>query len=237
MRMPPAELVLLRHGESEWNAADVFAGWLDVRLTERGRVEARQAGQLMAAAGVAPDVVHTSVLRRATMTAELAMEACDRSWVPVRRSWRLNERHYGALQGRVRAEVVQEHGDEQVMRWRRSIDTPPPPLDAGSLLAQTTDPHYADLPAGQHPRSESLADVGRRLLPYWEDAIVPDLRAHGTVCVTAHGNSLRVLIRHLEGLDEAAVRSLVVPTGIPLLYRLDGTMRPLEPGRRPLALA
>jgi 2,3-bisphosphoglycerate-dependent phosphoglycerate mutase len=232
--MPPAALVLLRHGESEWNAADVFAGWLDVGLTERGRAEARRAGELMAAAGVAPDVVHTSVLSRATMTAELALEACDRSWVPIRRSWRLNERHYGALQGRAKPEVVEEHGSELVMRWRRSITTPPPALDASSLLAQAADPRFADVPAALHPSSESLADVGRRLLPYWHDAVVPDLRAHRTVCVTAHGNSLRVLIRHLDGLDDAAVRSLVVPTGIPLLYRLDEGMRPLERGGRRL---
>jgi 2,3-bisphosphoglycerate-dependent phosphoglycerate mutase len=226
----PYTLVLLRHGESEWNATNQFTGWVDVPLTDKGRTEAVRGGELIAAAGVLPDVLHTSVLRRAITTAQLALDACERHWVPVRRSWRLNERHYGALQGKNKAQTREEFGEEQFMLWRRSYDTPPPPLPDDSEWSQTGDPRYADLPDEIVPRTECLADVVERMLPYWYDAIVPDLRAGQTVCVAAHGNSLRALVKHLDDLSEQAVVGLNIPTGIPLLYRLGEDMRPLGGG-------
>ena len=222
-------LILLRHGEREWNLANLFTGWVDVDLTETGEAEGRRGGELLREHGLRPDVVHTSVLRRAIRTANLALDAADRPWLPVRRSWRLNERHYGALQGKDKAAVRAEFGDEQFMRWRRSYDVPPPPLPDDDRYSQAGDPRYADL-LDALPRTECLADVVARLLPYWYDAIVPDLR-HGTVLVTAHGNSLRGLIKHLDAMSDEAVVSLNVPTGIPLRYELDGaTMLPTRPG-------
>lgn len=223
-------LVLLRHGESEWNAKNLFTGWVDVALSEKGRDEAERGGTLLTEAGVLPDVVHTSVLRRAITTAHLSLDACDRHWVPVRRSWRLNERHYGALQGKDKKATLEEFGEEQFMLWRRSYDTPPPPLDDSSEWSQVSDPRYADLPDEIRPRTECLADVVDRMLPYWYDAIVPDLRTGRTVCVAAHGNSLRALVKHLDGMSEEAVVGLNIPTGIPLVYKLDADMRPLERG-------
>jgi len=226
----PYTLVLLRHGESEWNAKNQFTGWVDVALTDKGRTEAARAGELIAEAGVLPDVLHTSVLRRAITTAYLALDAADRHWVPVRRSWRLNERHYGALQGKDKKATLEEYGEEQFMLWRRSYDTPPPPIPHDDPWAQTGAPAYAALADEILPRTECLADVVERMLPYWYDAIVPDLRTGQTVCVAAHGNSLRALVKHLDGMSEEAVVGLNIPTGIPLVYRLDEHLRPTQPG-------
>jgi 2,3-bisphosphoglycerate-dependent phosphoglycerate mutase len=223
-------LVLLRHGESEWNAKNLFTGWVDVPLSEKGRDEAVRGGELIASSGVLPDVLHTSVLRRAITTAQLALDACERHWIPVRRSWRLNERHYGALQGKDKKATLEEFGEEQFMLWRRSYSTPPPPLDDASEFSQSGDERYAALPDELKPRTECLADVVDRMLPYWYDAVVPDLRAGRTVCIAAHGNSLRALVKHLDGMSEDAVVGLNIPTGIPLVYRLDADMRPVQKG-------
>ena len=221
--------MLLRHGESEWNAKNLFTGWVDVGLTARGEAEARRGGELLVQTGLLPDVLHTSVQRRAIRTAEISLEAADRQWVPVRRSWRLNERHYGALQGKDKAQVREEYGDEQFMLWRRSYDVPPPPLPDDDEWSQVGDPRYADL-LDALPRTECLADVVVRMLPYWYDALVPDLRIGRVVLVVAHGNSLRALVKHLDGLTDEEVVGLNVPTGIPLRYDLDEAMRPLTPG-------
>ena len=226
----PYTLVLLRHGESEWNAKNLFTGWVDVDLTDKGRTEAARGGELMAAEGLLPDVLHTSVLRRAITTAQLALETCDRMWIPVRRSWRLNERHYGALQGKDKKQTKEEFGEEQFMLWRRSYDTPPPRIADDDEWSQVGDATYATLPDEIVPRTECLKDVVARMLPYWYDAVVPDLRTGRTVLVTAHGNSLRALVKHLDDMSEEAVVGLNIPTGIPLVYRLDEDMRPLERG-------
>jgi 2,3-bisphosphoglycerate-dependent phosphoglycerate mutase len=230
MTSAPYTLVLLRHGESEWNAKNLFTGWVDVALTDKGREEAARGGRLIAEADVLPDVLHTSVLRRAITTAHLALDACDRHWIPVRRSWRLNERHYGALQGKDKKATLAEYGEEQFMLWRRSYDTPPPPIDDDDPWAQTGAAAYAGLTDEILPRTECLADVVTRMLPYWYDAVVPDLRSGQTVCVAAHGNSLRALVKHLDGMSEEAVVGLNIPTGIPLVYRLDEHLRPTVPG-------
>jgi 2,3-bisphosphoglycerate-dependent phosphoglycerate mutase len=223
-------MILLRHGESEWNLKNLFTGWVDVDLTDTGEAEGVRAGELLVETGLLPDVVHTSLLRRAIRTAQISLNAADRHWVPTRRSWRLNERHYGALQGKDKAQVRDEFGEEQFMLWRRSYDVPPPPLAADDEFSQVSDPRYADL-LESVPRTECLADVVDRLLPYWYDAIVPDLRAGQTVLIAAHGNSLRALIKHLDGLGNDEVVSLNVPTGIPLRYELDATtFRPTGPG-------
>jgi len=214
-----AVLVLLRHGESAWNAADVFTGWIDVGLSERGKQQAREAGQLLAARGHFPDVVHTSVQHRAIQSADLALAACARAWVPVRRSWRLNSNHYGALQGRSKAEVRAEAGDEQFMRWRRGYHVRPPQGEPDN------DPRYAGLPPEARPRGESLHDVTRRLLPYWYDAIVPDLRRHGCVLVASHGNTLRALVKHLEAVSDEAASELEVPNAKPLCYEFRAGQR------------
>ena len=226
----PYTLVLLRHGESEWNAKNLFTGWVDVALTEKGRAEAERGGTLLTEAGVLPDVLHTSVLRRAIGTAQLALDACERHWIPVKRSWRLNERHYGALQGKDKKATLEQFGEEQFMLWRRSYDTPPPRIEDDDEWSQIGDRRYADLPDEIVPRTECLADVVERMLPYWYDAIVPDLRAGQTVCVAAHGNSLRALVKHLDDMDEDTVVGLNIPTGIPLVYKLDANMRPLQRG-------
>jgi len=223
-------LVLLRHGESDWNKKNLFTGWVDVGLSAGGEDEARRGGELLVAHGLLPDVVHTSLLRRAIDTAQISLDVADRQWIPVRRSWRLNERHYGALQGKDKAAVRAEFGDEQFMLWRRSYDVPPPPLADDDEHSQVGDPRYADLLEAV-PRSECLADVLARMLPYWYDAIVPDVRRGQLVLVAAHGNSLRALIKHLDGLSNEAVVALNVPTGIPLRYDLDPvTLMPTKPG-------
>ncbi len=223
-------LVLLRHGESDWNAKNLFTGWVDVDLSDKGRAEALRGGELIAARSLLPDVLHTSVLERAISTAEIAMHAADRSWIPVRRSWRLNERHYGALQGKDKKQTLEEFGEDQFMLWRRSYDTPPPPIADDDQFSQVGDLRYADLPPELMPRTECLADVVRRMLPYWYDGIVPDLRQGLTVAVVAHGNSLRALVKHLDGMSDEAVVALNIPTGVPLLYELDDAMRPLTIG-------
>jgi 2,3-bisphosphoglycerate-dependent phosphoglycerate mutase len=225
-------LVLLRHGESDWNSKGLFTGWVDVGLAEKGRQEAAAAGRMVIDAGLRPDVVHTSVLTRAIATADVALEAANLSWLPVSRSWRLNERHYGALQGKDKAQTREEFGDEQFKTWRRSYDVPPPPLPDDDPLSQVGDPRYATLPPELMPRTECLRDVVARMLPYWYDAIVPDLAAGRTVFVVAHGNSLRALVKHLDGISDAAIAELNIPTGIPLLYELDHTFAPTEAGGR-----
>jgi 2,3-bisphosphoglycerate-dependent phosphoglycerate mutase len=228
----PLNLILLRHGQSEWNAKNLFTGWVDVDLTEKGVAEAVRGGELLVEAELLPDVLHTSVQLRAIRTAEFALTAADRSWLPVRRSWRLNERHYGALQGKNKMETLAEFGEEQFMLWRRSYDIPPPPIARASEFAQFDDPRYALLGPEQLPASECLSDVGARMLPYWYDAIVPDLRQGSTVLVTAHGNSLRALVKHLDGISDADIANLNIPTGIPLQYQLDSELRPMRAGGR-----
>jgi 2,3-bisphosphoglycerate-dependent phosphoglycerate mutase len=224
-------LVLLRHGESEWNAKNLFTGWVDVDLTPRGESEARRGGELLREHGLLPDVVHTSVQLRAIRTAELSLRAADRQWIPVRRSWRLNERHYGALQGKNKKQTLETYGEEQFMLWRRSYDVPPPPIADDDEFSQVGDARYALLPDELMPRSECLKDVLERALPYWYDAIVPDLLAGQTVLVAAHGNSMRALVKHLDGVSDEAIAGLNIPTGIPLRYDLDPqTLRPLTPG-------
>jgi 2,3-bisphosphoglycerate-dependent phosphoglycerate mutase len=224
-------LVLLRHGESEWNAKNLFTGWVDVDLSARGEDEARRGGELLREAALLPDVVHTSVLRRAIRTAEISLDIADRSWIPVRRSWRLNERHYGALQGKNKKQTLEQYGEEQFMLWRRSYDVPPPPLPDDAEWSQVGDPRYATLPPELMPRTECLADVVARMLPYWYDWIVPDLHDGRITLVAAHGNSLRALVKHLDGISDEAIAGLNIPTGIPLRYDLDPkTLRPLTPG-------
>lgn len=213
-------LILLRHGQSEWNQKNLFTGWVDVRLTEQGRGEAARAGELLAESGVLPDVLHTSLLSRAIQTANIALDTADRLWIPVRRSWRLNERHYGALQGLDKSETLEKYGEAQFMEWRRSFDTPPPALDDSSEWSQADDIRYADID-GVRPRTECLKDVIDRILPYWENSILPDLRAGKTVLVTAHGNSLRALVKHLEGISDADIAGLNIPTGMPLVYEIE----------------
>jgi 2,3-bisphosphoglycerate-dependent phosphoglycerate mutase len=226
-----ATLVLLRHGESAWNAEGLFTGWVDIGLSDCGVTEATEAGRLLAASGLRPDIVHTSVLTRAIQTASATLDAADLAWLPVRRSWRLNERHYGALQGKDKARTRAEFGDEQFMLWRRSFDVPPPPLPDDDPLSSAGDPRYAALPDELLPRTECLKDVLARLLPYWHDVIVADLAAARTVLVVAHGNSLRALVKHLDGIGDAEIAELNIPTGIPLRYEIDAAFRPAGPGR------
>ena len=223
-------LILLRHGESEWNAKNLFTGWVDVNLTDKGRAEAVHGGNLMREAGVLPDVVHTSVQRRAINTACLALDAADRHWIPVRRSWRLNERHYGALQGKNKKETLEAYGEEQFMLWRRSFDVPPPPIEEDSEFSQFGLPQYAGL-GEEMPRTECLKDVIARFLPYWESDITPDLQAGHTVLIAAHGNSLRALVKHLDGISDEDIAGLNIPTGMPLVYELDDDFRPTGPSR------
>ena len=230
------DLVLVRHGVSEWNELNLFTGWYDCALTEAGRAEARAAAPLLIEAGLLPDVVHTSLLQRATETAELLLAECGRSWIPVRRHWRLNERHYGDLTGLDKAETARKHGAEQLHRWRRGYDTPPPPIRDDNPFNPNASPAYGDLPPELIPRTECLADVVDRMLPYWYDSIVGDLRAGLVVLVAAHGNSLRALVKHLDGIADDEVPSLNIPTGMPLHYRLDDRMAPLE-AKHPLQRA
>ena len=222
-------LILLRHGESEWNARNLFTGWVDVPLSEKGEQEAVRSGVQMREAGLRPDVVHTSLLRRAISTSCLALDAADLHWIPVRRSWRLNERHYGALQGKDKKQTLEEFGEEQFMRWRRSFDEPPPPLDDDDEFSQAGDLRYADL-GSELPRTECLKDVVARFLPYWESGIVPDLQDGKSVLLAAHGNSLRALVKHLDGISDEDITGLNIPTGMPLVYQLDESLRPTVPG-------
>ena len=218
-------LILLRHGESEWNAKNLFTGWVDVRLSPKGEDEARSGGVLLKERNLLPDVVHTSLLRRAITTSQLALDSCDRHWIPVARSWRLNERHYGALQGKDKAQTLAQYGEEQFALWRRSFDVPPPPIVDGSEFSQDSDSRYSDLGADL-PRTECLKDVVTRMMPYWQDAIVPDLKRGHTVLVTAHGNSLRALVKHLDGISDEDIAGLNIPTGIPLHYVLNADLTP-----------
>jgi 2,3-bisphosphoglycerate-dependent phosphoglycerate mutase len=237
--MSDYKLILLRHGESEWNAKNLFTGWVDVRLSTAGEAEAAKGGRFLAERNLLPDVVHTSLLRRAIHTSQLALDSCDRHWIPVKRSWRLNERHYGALQGKDKAQTLAEYGEEQFQLWRRSYDVPPPPIVDGSEFSQDQDPRYSNL-GKDLPRTECLKDVVERMLPYWDSAIVPDLKAGKTVLVTAHGNSLRALVKHLDQISDTDIAGLNIPTGIPLLYQLDANFTPVKKGGKyldPIAAA
>ena len=222
-------LILLRHGESEWNAKNLFTGWVDVKLSAIGEEEAKRGGTLLKERGLLPDLLHTSLLRRAIQTANFALDACDRHWIPVRRSWRLNERHYGALQGKDKAQTLATYGEEQFKLWRRSYDVPPPAISDDDPFSQAQDSRYLDL-GNEMPKSECLKDVVARMLPYWESAIVPDLKAGATVLVAAHGNSLRALVKHLDGISDSDIAELNIPTGIPLHYVLDTNLKPTKAG-------
>jgi 2,3-bisphosphoglycerate-dependent phosphoglycerate mutase len=228
--MAESTLILLRHGESQWNQKNLFTGWVDADLSDKGVAEGRRAGTLLKDAGVLPDVLHTSVLVRAIRTANLALQSCDRDWIPVTRTWRLNERHYGALQGKDKKQTLAEFGEAQFMLWRRSFDVPPPPIDPDDRFAQTYDPRYQALQPGQLPATECLKDVVARLMPYWEQVIARDLRSGSVTMVTAHGNSLRALVKHLDDISDDDIARVNIPTGIPLVYRLDEDLRPLQRG-------
>lgn len=223
------DLILLRHGQSDWNEKNLFTGWVDVPLTDTGRTEAARGGELLKEHDLLPDVVHTSLLQRAITTAHLALEAADRLWIEVKRDWRLNERHYGALQGKNKSEIREEYGEEQFMTWRRSFDTPPPQIDDDDPYSQVGDPRYAGLGAAA-PKTECLKDVVDRFLPYWEAEVVPDLKADKTVLLAAHGNSLRALVKYLDGISDEDIAGLNIPTGIPLHYRLDENFKPVTAG-------
>lgn len=221
------KLILLRHGQSEWNAKNLFTGWVDVPLSDQGRKEATHGGELLKQENILPDIVFTSLLRRAIMTANLSLDAADRHWIPVKRSWRLNERHYGALQGKDKKAIRDQYGDEQFMLWRRSYSTPPPEIELGSEFSQDTDPRYSGEPI---PRTECLEQVLERLLPYWEQEIVPELKSGKTVMVAAHGNSLRAIVKHLDQISDDDISGLNIPTGIPLYYELDENLQPVKKG-------
>ncbi|HEX5696959.1 MAG TPA: phosphoglyceromutase [Acidimicrobiia bacterium] len=223
-----SQLILLRHGQSTWNLENLFTGWTDVGLTPLGEDEARESGKLMDEEGLAPDILHTSVLVRAIKTAEVALDVMRLQYLPVRRSWRLNERHYGALQGLNKKETAERHGDEQVLIWRRSYDIAPPPLDRDDDRHPSHDRRYAELPPDLIPATECLKDVVVRMLPYWHDVIVPDLRAGRVPLVVAHGNSLRALVKHLDGIGDQEIIDLNIPTGVPLLYELDDDLKPIS---------
>jgi len=232
MTSAPYTLVLLRHGESEWNAKNLFTGWVDVGLSAKGEAEALRGGELLVESNLLPNVVHTSVLRRAIETAQISLDVADRLWIETKRSWRLNERHYGALQGKDKAATLAEFGEEQFMLWRRSYDIPPPAIDNDDQYANFDDPRYAVLPSEARPRTECLKDVLIRALPYWYDEIVPDLRAEKVTLIAAHGNSLRAIVKHLDDMSDQAVVGLNIPTGIPLIYELDDDLKPVEVGGR-----
>jgi 2,3-bisphosphoglycerate-dependent phosphoglycerate mutase len=225
-------LVILRHGQSEWNLKNLFTGWYDSDLTAAGEAQASESGRLLKEHGILPDVVHTSVQVRAIRTAELALRAMERTWIPVRRHWRLNERHYGGLQGLDKAATAEKYGIDQVKIWRRSYDIPPPALAPDDERSARNDPRYADLPPELIPDAECLKDVVIRMLPYWYDGIVPDLVAGMTVLVSAHGNSLRALVKHLDDMSDEAITELNIPTGEPFVYELDDAFRPVE--RKPI---
>jgi 2,3-bisphosphoglycerate-dependent phosphoglycerate mutase len=222
-------LILLRHGNSVWNQANLFTGWVDVELSDQGRAEAQRAGELLAESGLAPHLLYTSKLKRAINTAHIALNAAERVWIDVKRDWRLNERHYGALQGKDKAQTLAEYGPEMFQTWRRSFDVPPPPIDDNDQYSQAYDERYAEL--GENiPKTECLKDVLIRMMPLWNDEISVDLKAGKTVLVTAHGNSLRALVKHLDGLSDDEIAELNIPTGIPLVYKLDSNLKPLVAG-------
>jgi len=223
------KLILLRHGESVWNEKNLFTGWVDVRLTQKGEEEAVRAGELFKEHNLLPELLHTSLLRRAINTAEIALNEAERHWIPVRRSWKLNERHYGALQGKDKKATLAQYGNEQFQLWRRSFDVPPPPIEDGNEFSQVNDPRYQEL-GNLIPKTECLKDVVQRLIPYWEQEIIPDLKSGKVTLVTAHGNSLRALVKHLDGISDQEIAALNIPTGIPLLYELDNDFKPIKIG-------
>jgi 2,3-bisphosphoglycerate-dependent phosphoglycerate mutase len=223
------KLILLRHGESQWNAKNLFTGWVDVELSTKGIEEAKRGGLLLKESNLLPDIVHTSLLRRAINTASLALDNCDRHWIPVQRSWRLNERHYGALQGKDKAATLKEYGEEQFQLWRRSFDVPPPAIDDNDQYSQSNDPRYANL-GKDLPKSECLKDVVIRMIPYFTNEITNDLRSGKTVLVTAHGNSIRAIVKHIDGISDADIAGVNIPTGIPLLYEFDKDFKPVKKG-------
>jgi len=224
--MSIGKLILLRHGESEWNAKNLFTGWVDVRLSELGEKEARRGGELLREKNLLPDVLHTSLLRRAIQTAQIALDSCDRHWIPVNRTWRLNERHYGALQGKDKKQTLEAYGEEQFKLWRRSFDVPPPPIDDNDPYSQAHDPRYADLGASM-PKTECLKDVVERLLPYLNSEISRDLQAGKTVLVAAHGNSIRAIVKHIACISDEEIAEVNIPTGIPLLFTFDKDFEPI----------
>lgn len=224
------KLILLRHGESQWNALNLFTGWVDVDLSEKGILEAKRGGELLKEKNLIPDSLHTSILNRAIKTSELALQAAGIKDIPTKRSWRLNERHYGALQGLNKKDTLDKYGEEQFMLWRRSFDVPPPPIDPNDKYAQNNDPKYKDIQKSDIPLTECLKDVVKRVIPYWQEEIVPELRNGKTVLVVAHGNSLRALIKYLENISDEDIAKLNLPTGIPLLYRLDENFKPVVLG-------
>ena len=221
------KLILLRHGESQWNALNLFTGWVDVDLSEKGVLEAKRGGELLKEKNLTPNSLHTSVLNRAIKTSELALESAGIKEIPTKRSWRLNERHYGALQGLNKKDTLEKYGEEQFMLWRRSYDVPPPPIDPNDKYAQNNDPKYKDMQKSDIPLTECLKDVVKRVIPYWKESIVPELESGKTVLVVAHGNSLRALIKYLENISDENIAKLNLPTGIPLLYRLDENFKPI----------
>lgn len=222
-------LILLRHGNSTWNQENRFTGWVDVDLSDQGRKEAKRAGQLLSESGLKPDLLYTSRLKRAIITANIALDEAERSWIDVKRDWRLNERHYGDLQGKDKAETLAQYGPEQFQIWRRSFDVPPPPIADDNQYSQVNDERYAEL-GSNIPKTECLKDVLDRMMPLWDKEIREDLLAGKTVLVTAHGNSLRALVKHLDGISDADIAELNIPTGIPLVYRLDENFKPVVPG-------
>jgi len=223
------KLILLRHGESEWNAKNLFTGWVDVRLSQKGEAEAKRGGELLKERGLLPDVVHTSLLRRAIATSQIALDASDRQWIPVHRSWRLNERHYGALQGKDKAQTLAKYGEEQFQLWRRSFDVPPPAIDDKDEFSQAGDPRYADL-GSQMPKTECLKDVVDRLIPYLVGEITADLDAGKTTLVVAHGNSIRAIVKHIDCISDTDIAGVNIPTGIPLFYEFDDAFEPIKKG-------
>jgi 2,3-bisphosphoglycerate-dependent phosphoglycerate mutase len=223
------KLILLRHGESQWNAKNLFTGWVDVELSTKGIEEAKRGGLLLKESNLLPDILHTSLLRRAINTASLALDNCDRHWIPVQRSWRLNERHYGALQGKDKAATLKEYGEEQFQLWRRSFDVPPPAIDDNNQYSQSNDPRYANL-GKDLPKSECLKDVVIRMIPYFTNEITNDLRSGKVVLVTAHGNSIRAIVKHIDGISDADIAGVNIPTGIPLLYEFDKDFKPIKKG-------
>jgi len=223
------KLILLRHGESEWNAKNLFTGWVDVRLSQKGEAEAKRGGELLKERGLLPDVVHTSLLRRAIATSQIALDAADRQWIPVHRSWRLNERHYGALQGKDKAQTLAKYGEEQFQLWRRSFDVPPPAIEDNDEFSQAGDPRYADLGSAM-PKTECLKDVVDRLIPYLVGEITADLDAGKTTLVVAHGNSIRAIVKHIDCISDTDIAGVNIPTGIPLFYEFDDAFEPIKKG-------